>query len=144
MQGLIIAFLIAFFLVSILLVFLSSNGKSSLKFKKFLYSEKIYKLDLINRQVDILDKTIYQLSDYVEVVCEPYSYIFYKHKNDSKYLLEVTCGMHALWMIWISFNEEEKVKYSERGIDFIKQIAQEYTYNCYDVTYRKRYVVVEK
>jgi hypothetical protein len=83
----------------------------------------------------------YNLKDFRLVTYEPYVYrLFINDQNI--FLLEVTCGMHGIWNIWIRLTEEEILKYKSEKKSGLKEIAGLFSYNCYDEEYKRRYVNV--
>jgi len=83
----------------------------------------------------------YHLKDFQLTTFEPYVYQLFKDSQDV-YLLEITCGMHGIWQIWIKLNEEEISLYQKEGDSALKKIAGIYSYYCYDEEYKRRYVKV--
>lgn len=59
-------------------------------------------------------------------------------------MLEVSCGTHAIWEIWIKLNEEEITLYNDEKDLGLKEIAGFFSFNCYGSEYQKRYVKVFK
>ena len=83
----------------------------------------------------------YYLKEFELISFEPYVYRFFK--NDRNILLmEVTCGSHGLWQVWIRFNEQEVLLYKNEGDLGVKKIAKLFMSNCYNSIYHKRYVWV--
>lgn len=83
----------------------------------------------------------YNLKDFQLINYEPYVYrLFTNHQNI--FLLEVTCGMHGIWDVWIKLNEDEISLYRSEKDSGLKEIAGLFSYNCYDEEYKRRYVNV--
>ncbi len=56
--------------------------------------------------------------------------------------MEVTCGSHGLWQVWIKLNEEEIFLYKNEGESGLEKTAKLFSWNCYNKEYHKRYVKV--
>lgn len=79
----------------------------------------------------------YSLKDFQLIDLEPYNYKLFKdHQNT--YLLEVSCGTHAIWEIWINLNEEEITLYNNEKDLGLKEITGFFSFNCYGSEYQKR------
>lgn len=88
-------------------------------------------------------KKEYILQSFELITYKPYVYRLFKdHQN--VFLLEVTCGMHGTWDVWIELNEEELSLYKKEGDAGLEKIAGIFSYYCYDEEYKKRYVKVIK
>ena len=83
----------------------------------------------------------YNLKNFELISFKPYIYQLFK---DSKniFLLEITCGMHGIWYVWIKLNEEEISLYEKDGDSALEKIAGIFSYHCYSEEYKKRYVNV--
>lgn len=83
----------------------------------------------------------YHLKDYELVSFKPYLYRLFKSKQNT-FLLEITCGMHGIWHVWIKLNQEEISLYNEENDSALEKTAGIFSYYCYDEEYKKRYVEV--
>ena len=83
----------------------------------------------------------YNLKDFQLITLEPYSYRLFKDTANT-HLLEVGCGTHVIWQVWIKLNEEEITLYNEERELGLKEIAGFFAFNCYSSEYKKRYVKV--
>ena len=83
----------------------------------------------------------YDLKDFELIIFKPYIYQLFKDNHDT-FLLEVTCGMHGIWQVWIKLSEEEISLYQQEGDSGLEKIAGIFSYYCYDEEYKRRYVKV--
>ncbi|GAA5090641.1 hypothetical protein GCM10023210_17050 [Chryseobacterium ginsengisoli] len=84
----------------------------------------------------------YNLQDFEMISLEPYVYRLFK--NEDILLMEVTCGSHGLWQVWIKLNEEETLLYKNEGELGLKKTAKLFSQNCYNPIYHRRYIKVNE
>ena len=82
----------------------------------------------------------YNLQDFEMISVEPYVYRLFK--NEDIFLMEVTCGSHGLWQVWIKLNDEETLLYKNEGELGLKKTAGIFMFNCHGSEYKHRYVLV--
>jgi len=85
----------------------------------------------------------FSLKNFQLITLEPYVYRLFKDQQNI-YLLEVSCGTHGIWEVWIKLNEEEIKLYLDEKELGLKEIAGFFSFNCYGSEYQKRYVKVYK
>lgn len=83
----------------------------------------------------------YNLKNFTLISFTPYLYRLFKDNQDT-YLMEITCGTHAVWDVWIQLNEEEILLYKNEGNPGLEKTVNLFSYHCYNPVYRKRYIQV--
>lgn len=83
----------------------------------------------------------YNLRDFDLMYVEPYVYRLFKNSSNL-FLMEVTCGSHGLWTVWIKLNHDEIKLYENEGNPGLEKTAKLFSFYCHHTDYQKRYVIV--
>lgn len=83
----------------------------------------------------------FDLKNFECISIQPYAYRLFKDDQNT-HLMEVTCGTHGLWEVWIHLTEEEVELYKKEGNTGLEKIAKLISYHCYNPDYRKRYLKI--
>lgn len=78
----------------------------------------------------------FSLKDFHLITLEPYVYRLFKDQQNTC-LLEVSCGTHEIWEVWIKLNEEEIKLYLDKKEIGLKEIAGFFSLKCYGSEYQK-------
>lgn len=85
----------------------------------------------------------YNLKDFELVTLKPYAYRLFKN-NSNIFLMEITCGSHGLWEMWIKLTPEETFLYQNEGNIGLGKISKLLSDTHNNSNYYLRNILVNK
>lgn len=85
----------------------------------------------------------YDLKDFELVTLEPYVYRLFKN-NFNIFLMEITCGSHGLWEIWIKLTPVEIDLYQNEGNIGLEKISELFASSHNNSNSNPRNILVNK
>ncbi|UPQ75900.1 hypothetical protein [Chryseobacterium nepalense] len=83
----------------------------------------------------------FDLKNFKLISLSQYIYRLFKNHHDT-YLMEVTCGTHGVWEVWIQLTQDEILLYKNEGNKGLEKTANLISYHCYNPDYQKRYLKI--